>query len=421
MKQSLPGSFFIRLCAVGLALQMLGACQGKADNKAEKKITFGLVNELDREDAFIQLPLGEILEKHADFNPEGFTVFYGEEEISSEIATGPNGEKRLVCSIPKLEKGSTKELAIQYHPEKKYNHQYPKRTQAELSHKTGGHFENRKYIGGEFQNVDELLVPEEHTDHSYFIRYEGPGWESDKVGYRFYLDWRNGIDVFGKKVKEPVLQQVGLDGFDSYHEPADWGMDILKVGPSLGLGSLGTWENGQARRVDETDSVRVEILQNGNLQSTIQTQYYGWNLLEGTTNIISRLSIHAGSRMTKHEVIAEQGIQNYCTGLIMNDKAPLMVGDRKQKFTYLATYGKQSLAGDNLGIAVIVPTDQLKEITNDQHSHVAVLNPVNGKNITYYFLAAWEQEPEGIKDKASFKQYLEQMVDELSQPVEITL
>lgn len=67
---------------------------------------------------------------------------------------------------------------------------FKKRTQAELSHKVNGHWEEREYIGGEFQHVQGLRVPDAHTDHSYFIRYEGPGWESDKVAYRFYLDWR---------------------------------------------------------------------------------------------------------------------------------------------------------------------------------------------------------------------------------------
>lgn len=36
-------------------------------------------------------------------------------------------------------------------------------------------------------------------DHAYYIKYERPGLESDKVGYRFYFDQRNAIDVFGKK------------------------------------------------------------------------------------------------------------------------------------------------------------------------------------------------------------------------------
>jgi len=69
-------------------------------------------------------------------------------------------------------------------------------TYAEISIKEGGEWQGREYEGGEFKNVDTLTVPENHTDHSWFIRYEGPGWENKQVGYRLYLDWRNAIDIF---------------------------------------------------------------------------------------------------------------------------------------------------------------------------------------------------------------------------------
>ena len=89
------------------------------------------------------------------------------------------------------------------------------KTYAEISVKEGGKWEGRKYIGGTFKNVQSLKLAPEHTDHSFDIRYEGPGWESNKIGYRLYLDWRNAIDIFGKKTEAMVLQQVGLDNFDA--------------------------------------------------------------------------------------------------------------------------------------------------------------------------------------------------------------
>ena len=91
--------------------------------------------------------------------------------------------------------------------------------------------DEKEYVGGTFRTSSELTPPPEHTDHSNFIRYEGPGIESDKVAYRIYLDWRNGFDIFGKKTPDAgAAARVGLDGFESYHHMADWGMDILKVG-----------------------------------------------------------------------------------------------------------------------------------------------------------------------------------------------
>src|SRR5690606_24347117 len=119
--------------------------------------------------------------------------------------------------------------------------EFKKQTQAEISHKVGGEGQDNVNVGGTLENVDELTPPPQYTEHSEFIRYEGPGRESDKVAYRFYLDWRNGFDIFGKKIPDMVLQNVGQDGYQSYHEPADWGMDLLKVGKSLGAGGYGFW------------------------------------------------------------------------------------------------------------------------------------------------------------------------------------
>ncbi len=97
-----------------------------------------------------------------------------------------------------------------------------KKTQAFLGLKEGGKWvwvtkdsgkQQYEYQGGEFKPVTELKVDEKHTDHSFDIQFEGPGWESDKIAYRLYLDWRNAIDIFGKKTSEPVLQNVGLEQF----------------------------------------------------------------------------------------------------------------------------------------------------------------------------------------------------------------
>ncbi len=36
-----------------------------------------------------------------------------------------------------------------------------------------------------------------------------------------------------------VLDEVGTDTAKNYHALADWGMDVLKVGKSLGAGAMG--------------------------------------------------------------------------------------------------------------------------------------------------------------------------------------
>jgi unsaturated rhamnogalacturonyl hydrolase len=194
--------------------------------------------------------------------------------------------------------------------------QLPKRTQAEISHKTGGQWQDSKYIGGEFQNVTELTPPAQYTDHSEWIRYEGPGIESDKVGYRIYLDWRNGFDVFGNKTGKPVLHQVGLDGYQSYHKMADWGMDLLKVGKSLGAGGFGYWDGEKVQLVSKLSGHSAKIIENGALYSALQIQYNDWQIAGKTTNLTANLSMTAGSRLVHTRLSLSEPLDNIAIGAL---------------------------------------------------------------------------------------------------------
>ena len=364
-----------------------------------------------QDNVIVELKKGDIPSGETGVDFSSLVVFRGEEEIPSQY----NDEKMLFI-VEELNPGAE----AHYFLKKGTANSYPKRSQAELSIKTGGHFENRTYIGGEFENIKYLRVPDEHTDHSYFIRYEGPGWESDLVGYRFYLDWRNATDAFGKKTHDMVLQQVGLDGFDSYHEMQDWGMDVLKVGSSLGIGSMGMYSDNRAIRVDKTDSVTCEVLENGAIQSAIETNYYGWKVGEGTFDIQSILSIHAGTRLTHHEIQISGKPDNLCTGIGKDGKAKLYTDQgNEHQLGYLATYGLQSLNNDELGLAVFFASKDYQGFTEDEYSHIVKLN-VEGGDVDYYFLAAWDGEIDGISGEDAFITYIQETAKKLAGPLEIT-
>ena len=377
--------------------------------------------DLQRENTMVLLEEEEIQRNAPAFNSKAFVVLDGKTEIPSQYNEKDPLNKGIVLVLDQLQPKSSRKLSIRYKENGTADRSYQKRTQAELSHKTGGRFENRKYIGGTFQNIDSLRVPDEHTDHSYFIRYEGPGWESDKVGYRYYLDWRNAVDAFGKTTNDMVLQEVGQDGFDSYHEMQDWGMDVLKVGKSLGVGSLGLFHNGEAIRVDKTDSVIAVVAENGDVYSSIKTNYYNWNVADQVLDIQSLLSIHAGSRLTHHQVEVQEGNpDNLVTGLRKEDNTTLHSSKGgENQWGYLATYGDQSLNNDKLGIAVLFSPQDFIEFTEDEHSHIVKLQPSPEGKLDYYFLAAWELEKEGIKTEQEFLQYLEKTARELAMPVKV--
>jgi hypothetical protein len=296
-------------------------------------------------------------------------------------------------------------------------------TQAELSVKEGGKWawvkknngkQQWEYQGGTWKKVDDLKVPEQHTDHSFDIRYEGPGWESDKIAYRFYLDWRNANDIFGKKTDSLVLQNIGLDGFDSYHVISGWGVDNFQVGNSLGIGSIAYWANGKANRVEKTDSLYSRIDYSGVLESKITTFYSGWETKEGKTNLTSELTIRAGSYLTKSKITLSEKLQNICTGIIKLDStAVIQSKNPKGEWSYYATFGVQSLEKDHQGVAVFYRKTDLLEITADSLNHVIILKPKD-KKLTWYFGATWEQDQTHIKTAEAFTKFLDEQLELLN-------
>ena len=391
--------------------------------KLTRQFAVDVTNPIDveRKDVFVRIPAGDLTKVVKDFNKNAFAVFAGDREVPSQYNEPPVLNDGIVLVLDEIKGREKIILTVRYSTTGEYRTNYVKRTQAELSHKTGGKFENREYIGGTFKNVKFLRVPREHKDHSWFIRYEGPGWESDKIAYRFYLDQRNATDAFGKKTTDMILHNVGKDGFDSYHEMQPWGMDVMKVGKSLGVGSIGYNSNGNVTRVEKTDSVTCEITKDGEIYSEIETRYYGWDVNGTKINLFSTIGIHAGARQTFQHLRLQGDLDRICSGIVEDPKAGLKVskGDHSS-YGYLATYGKQSLNDDDLGLAVLFPASALIGVSEDAHSHVADLRVLN-ESAEYYFLAAWSGEPGGVNSREAFEAYIGRLARELANPVSVKI
>jgi rhamnogalacturonyl hydrolase YesR len=375
---------------------------------------------------FYDLGLGE-----SDARVKTLAVKLGDRVLPSQtIDHDGNGSKDALVAQVDFKSAETVTLAV-VSDASASEKTFPKLTQAEISHKVGGEWRPRKekpelkeYVGGTFQNVTRLTAPQEHTDHSNFIRYEGPGIESDKVAYRIYLDWRNGFDIFGKKVSTPVLQNVGLDGFEAYHHMAPWGMDILKVGQSLGAGGFGFW--APDKKVQIVSDVRrwdVAIVENGNLYSAFRITYGGWNVNGKRVDVTADFSMTAGSRLVHSRLTLSEDLPNLVIGIVKHPGTEELRGPSDitgEAFSYLGSYGKQSLNNDQLGMAVLYRQGRKKSLETDAANYAVVVEPT-GKAAEYYFVAAWEGEPRGTKNQAEFVASLDREIEALSLPLRVRL
>ncbi|MBI3123766.1 MAG: DUF4861 domain-containing protein [Ignavibacteriales bacterium] len=387
----------------------------------EKSFVIKVKNPLakERTDAVVSISSKEIINAHTDFNMDLFSVFDGETELAFQIEKNKTKGAQILVLL-NMKPNETKELKFTLG---KKPSAFAERTYAEIAMKKNLQHDGKKFRGTKFTNVNKVKVPAVHTDHDALFKYEGPGWESEKVGYRFYLDWRNATDIWGKKVNALLLSKVGVTDTlglndDSYHTMQDWGMDIFKVGTSLGIGALGMFAEGKVNMISKTDSILCQVSKNGPVKSEIRTNYFGWLVGDKKYNVESRFSITAGSRLTKHAVTIDGEPENLVTGLAKYTGTNLIKSEPKKGWGYLALYGKQSLSGDNLGIAILFKKKDLIELTEDAVSQIVKLKPNKGK-LEYYFCAAWEQEAGGIKTQKEFDNYLALVVEELNNPLTI--
>lgn len=381
------------------------------------KVTLNNTTSINRNDELVSLCLSKLIEKDNNFDKNSFAIICRGKEIPYQFLNNDKNKDEIIFVVDiKANEKLTLEIV--------YGKDIPKssfqtRTYAELARKKGEIYFDGKFHGSEFENVTRYKVPSFHKDHDALFKYEGPGWESELVGYRFYLDWRNATDIFGKKKSGLILKNVGVNDTiakdDSYHNMQDWGMDIFKVGNSLGIGSFGMWQDDKVFMVSNNDSVICEITKNGPIVSEVTTKYYGWAVGNKKYDLTSCLSIAAGSRLTKSKLSISNNADNIVTGLAKYEGTNFTKSNSDGDWEFISLYGKQSLANDELGIALIYRKSDLIKNVEDSLSYIVKLKPIDG--LEYYFCAAWIQESGGIKSENQFIDYLNTILIRLNNPL----
>ena len=290
------------------------------------------------------------------------------------------------------------------------------KTYAELSIRKGDDWKPEKFGGGEFMNVESLQLPEGHSDHAYYIRYEGPGWENSQVGFRMYLDWRNAIDIWGKKTDTIVLPYVGQDNYEDYHHESPWGQDILKAGKSLGLGGYGRFINDSVSHFKQVEKT-VASVENTSESSSVKIDYDGWKTGEDTIDLDATYTIYPSDRFSKITLNPSAEISGLTTGIVKFDDIPVIEKkSENEEWGYIASYGKQTLVNeeDQLGMAIFYKTSEVEKTQEGPYDHLVIFKPTKNR-VSYYILAAWEQEKNGITTQEEFVKDLNNKLSILQQ------
>ncbi len=263
----------------------------------------------------------------------------------------------------------------------------------------------RENADADYVSVTDFTVPSSHEIGDGMMPYEGIGWENGLVGYRLYLDGRLVSDIFGKQAPDPALGTIAEYG--SYHDLAPWGMDVLKVGPSLGLGGIGVMRGDQPEQFGTVPELSASISESGSAAGAFTITTGGIEGPSGNTGgFVADYTIGSASPLTRVKVTAN-GELPLATGVVMHDGAELLQsGASDGTWRYVGTWGDtQSENKDGLGMAVFYRADQATYggLANSTH-YVAFKQP----KFEYAFLASWERDLSGVKSRQAFEALLTQ-------------
>lgn len=294
--------------------------------------------------------------------------------------------------------------------------------------------------------VSETVYAQDMPKKMGFQRYQtdGPSWENDKVGFRHYLDGRNAKDVFGKLIPAMSPETVGINDAgaveDNYHVMREWGRDVLAVGNSVGIGGVALLEGQNFYRlgvtVDDTlnnvEKTDFNILSEGPVRSIMRFQYNNWKPVAAKNYTVEETTSIWPGMYAFHNTVKVSGLgggENIGVGMVnLNSTKQPTVIRVGEKWVALISHDKHTYNKEWwLGLALILPANAYLGYTDApkggklSNSFFAKLKAENNRPVSYYSVAAWEMSDKGFADETYFRQYVEELVKQISADVTVTI
>lgn len=296
---------------------------------------------------------------------------------------------------------------------------------AAIQVKTNIRFANYNNSAIEFTTFERSkVISPEFSENSFQL--EGPGWENDVVAFRNYFDARNGIDIYGKTTSDMILDQCGLKDGPSYHELQPWGMDILKVGNSLGAGAIALQTPTGLYRVGSDGDGSFTLIKEGALRSIFDFDFKGIQIEGKSIQLKHQITIEAGKPYYNSRVWVEGNNDVKLVTGIVNLHSDSVYSKVVSDIAWFYTFDNQAYNGEKLGLAVIIPTSTLIIQTAPEEGEGITQTfytalPVSDQAVDFYFMVGWELQDTVYSTKAGFEKAIEKQAEVISAKVDVRI
>ena len=246
--------------------------------------------------------------------------------------------------------------------------------------------------------------------------FDGPAWESDVIAYRIYWNLDNAIDVFGKT--RPILS------LDHWAKPGvphniedEHGIDVLKIGRSIGLAGFGVWRDDQIHKVTNVMK-SYTIRAAGPIRAVVELEYVNWHVGQRDPDVRPTGPVHRYDLMARMSICAGQfwgqadlqlkplagPMPEMVIGLPIHEDTELI---QDEKRGIVGRWGLQAL-GDhdkpksaNLGIGFVVDPTVVIAYGQTSIDNYARVRLQDGR-LSYRYHASWEKEPGGARSLQAY-------------------
>jgi hypothetical protein len=216
------------------------------------------------------------------------------------------------------------------------------------------------------------------------------GWESNRCGYRLYYGQ---IDCFGKRRDRLIL--AGIDGA-SYHRIADWGMDILNVGVSSGLGGISIWEGDTripAMNPAGNGNLRITraILSRGPVRALVRVNIAGIRSEKKDYTVFLLMSAFADNVFSRQDVSIVSSTGDsvvYSPGV---EKLPHDVWFIDSDAGVLASWGRQEDEIGDIGLGLMFFPAEYRGFAESGDDRYVKLAVPSGARRTHWIISGWRK------------------------------
>ncbi|MCE5249456.1 DUF4861 domain-containing protein [bacterium] len=215
------------------------------------------------------------------------------------------------------------------------------------------------------------------------------GWESNWCGYRMYYGQ---IDFFGKRREGLRLKNT----VESYHRISDWGMDVLHVGKSSGIGGISIWE-GETRipvmnPAGEGD-VRIDrkIISSGPVRSLVRVDFTNVRSPGATYTVSMLMSAFADNRFSRQDIMVTSTAGDsvvYSPGLqkLPNDTWVIDSGTG-----VLASWGLSDHEIGDIGLGLMFDPEEYAGYAESGLDRYVKLRIPAGMRCTHWIIGGWRK------------------------------